>query len=75
MLRRELPSFLGARLFSLLVEEVGLWVMIDLCQLSEFDFTLIGFAFTGTDLSKLVMQVVVVILNYIFSKFIIFKTK
>ncbi|MBR5868921.1 MAG: GtrA family protein [Clostridia bacterium] len=75
VLRRELPSFLGARIFSLLVEEAGLWLMIDLCRLSEVDFPLMGFAFTGTDLSKLVMQVVVVVLNYIFSKFIIFKTR
>lgn len=75
VLRRELPSFLGARIFSLLVEEAGLWIMIDLCRLSEASFALFSLPFTGTDLSKLVMQVVVVVLNYIFSKFIIFRTK
>ncbi|MBE6999345.1 MAG: GtrA family protein [Ruminococcaceae bacterium] len=75
VLRRELPSFLGARVFSLVVEEIGLWVMIDLCRLSEVTFSPLGFSFTGTDLSKLVMQVVVVVLNYIFSKFFIFKSK
>lgn len=75
VLRRELPSFLGARVFSLVVEEIGLWVMIDLCRLSEVTFSPLGFSFTGTDLSKLVMQVVVVVLNYVFSKFIIFKTR
>lgn len=75
VLRRELPSFLGARIFSLVVEEIGLWIMIDLCRLSAVAFPLPGFSFTGTDLSKLVMQVVVVVLNYVFSKFIIFKTK
>ena len=74
VLRRELPSFLGARVFSLVVEEIGLWVMIDLCRLSEVTFSPLGFSFTGTDLSKLVMQVVVVVLNYVFSKFIIFKS-
>lgn len=57
---KEALSFLIARLFSLVVDMIIMIVMIDMLKL-------------GNILSKVVANVVVVIINYIFSKFIIFK--
>ena len=72
---REAAEFVGARLFSLGVEEAGLWLLIDLMALGKFSTEILGFNLTGGLIAKVILAVVVVILNYIFSKFIIFKTK
>jgi putative flippase GtrA len=58
----QLVSFVSARVFSLLMEEVGLFVLIDIMFANSF-------------VAKIIMQVVVVVSNYIFSKFIIFKKR
>lgn len=60
LLIRELAEFTGARLITELINFVIMWFMIDKKGLGEF-FT------------KVVASVIVIILNYIFSKFIIFK--
>ena len=75
VLRRELPSFVGARIFSFLLEEVGLFLTIDLLGFGAWSLTLPYLAFTvdGEDISKVFLQVVVLVLNYIFSKLVIFK--
>lgn len=72
---REIVSFFGARLFSLAVEEAGLWLMIDVGKMGLSEFRIIGMDIDGNMIAKLIMQVVVVILNYVFSKFIIFAKK
>ena len=59
-LKREITLFVSARLASLGIEELGLFILIGL----------IGW---GEILAKLVMQVVVIVLNYTFSKLVIFK--
>jgi len=56
----ELATFAGARVFSLLVEYVALFLLIDLLSVSEL-------------FSKVVVNVLVIIINYVFSKLIIFK--
>ena len=59
-LKREISLFVSARLASLLVEEIGLFVLIGMVIMGE-----IG--------GKLIMQAVVIVLNYFFSKLVIFK--
>ena len=59
-LKREITLFVSARLASLGIEELGLFILIGLIGWGEL-------------LAKLVMQVVVFVLNYIFSKLVIFK--
>ena len=59
-LKREITLFVSARLASLGIEELGLFILIGLIGWGEL-------------LAKLVMQVVVIVLNYIFSKLVIFK--
>lgn len=75
VLAKEVPEFFAARLFSLVVEEAGLWLFVDIMNFGEFSFTLLGFEITGQLIAKVILAVVVVILNYFFSKFIIFAKK
>lgn len=73
---KELFGFLGARLFSLGAEELGLWLMIDVLNMGEYQgFEILSFNIDGNFIAKVIMQIVVVILNYVFSKFIIFAKK
>lgn len=72
---KEIGGFLSARLFSLLVEEAGLLLFIEVFNFDRLSFELFGFEITGQLIIKLMLSVIVVILNYFFSKFIIFKKK
>lgn len=59
---REVTAFVGARLLSLVFDMGIMFVCVSLIGMNEF-------------LAKLIAQVVVVILNYIFSKLFIFRRK
>lgn len=72
---KEIAEFVGARLFSFLLEEGGLWLFVDIMNFDKFSFTLLGFTITGKLIAKVLLAVIVVILNYFFSKLIIFKKK
>ncbi len=68
---REIVSFYGARIFSLLVELALFWLWTDIILISnpEMNTTLYEYCV------KLIIQVIVIVLNYIFSKFFIFTKK
>ena len=68
---REIPAFIGARLFSFGLEELLLWISKDVLNASQY----VLFGIDGLMIAKLLIQVIVVILNYLFSKFFIFKKK
>lgn len=72
---KELIGFFGARIFSLVVEEAGLWLMIDIMHMGKISWDIFSFNLDGNMIAKIIMQVVVVILNYVFSKLVIFKHK
>ena len=72
VLLKEVPEFFAARVFSLCVEEGGLWLFVDKLGFDKFSFSLFGFEVTGKLIAKVLLAVIVVILNYFFSKFIIF---
>lgn len=57
---KEITSFFGGRIFTLLVEEVILLIFINLLC---FDSTIV----------KLVAQIIVIVLNYVISKLFVFK--
>lgn len=57
---REIVLFFGARLLSGAIETGSLFIMVDLAGLSD-------------KISKIIVAVVVVILNYVFSKLVVFK--
>ena len=70
---KEVAEFFSARVLSFLVEEAGLWLLIDALILGRFSYMLFGFEVTGNIIAKIILSVIVVILNYIFSKLWIFK--
>lgn len=72
VVKKEIPEFFFARAFSLLVEEGGLWLFVEIFEIDKFSFTILNFDVTGKLIAKIVLAVIVVVLNYFFSKFIIF---
>lgn len=59
---KELLAFYSARIFSLVIETILMYVFIEILHWNEF-------------IVKLAVQFVVIALNYIFSKFFVFKKK
>lgn len=59
---KEFTAFISARVFSLVVEMLGMFVMVSLLTWHEL-------------VAKLIVGVVVIIMNYVFSKLLIFKKK
>ncbi|MCQ2461924.1 MAG: GtrA family protein [Clostridia bacterium] len=82
VLKKEIPAFLGARILSFFIEEGGLWLFVDILGFDRYSLgvswlngeqTAGQLAVGGKMLSKLIIAVIVIILNYFFSKVIIFK--
>ena len=71
VLKREIPMFFGARIFSFLFTEAGLWLARDLLHAGDLSF----WKLDGLDLAKAFLSIVVVVLNYVFSKLLIFRKK
>ncbi len=72
---REAFEFFLARLFSLAVEELGLLAFVELLKFKYISLEIFGFGISGRTIAKVILAVVVVILNYVFSKFIVFAKK
>lgn len=70
---KELVSFFAARGFSFIIEEGGLFLLVDIVGFSDYTLQLFGFSISGTMISKMIVGVVVVVINYFFSKLVIFK--
>lgn len=58
----EFVKFVSARLLTMVVEVGGVWLMVDFLQMNDY-------------LSKFLIQFIVLALNYVFSKFLIFTKK
>lgn len=74
-LLKEIPLFFGARVFSFCVEEGGLIFLVDGLHFGDFSLTAFGFEISGQLIAKISISVIVVIINYVVSKFAIFKKK
>ena len=73
-LKREVPPFLGARIGSFLIEEAGLILCEDVWHLGEVTVFAVGeMKLSGVTVAKLALSVIVVVLNYVFCKFFVFK--
>ncbi|MBR5826501.1 MAG: GtrA family protein [Clostridia bacterium] len=72
ILLKEIPAFVSARVFSFVIEELGLYLLVDCLSMKAFSINVFGFEVYGSMIAKVVLAVVVVILNYVFSKFIVF---
>ena len=68
---RELVMFFAARIASFGVEELGLWISTDLIHVGRYTL----FGFSGLLIAKIFLLGVSSIMNYVFSKFVIFRKK
>lgn len=77
VLKREVPAFFAARIFSFGLEEFGLWLCKDVFHVGRYELALeFGsrrFSIGGIMIAKIVLSFAVVLLNYVFSKLFIFK--
>ena len=71
VLLREFFGFAGARVFSFLLEEAGLYFCMEVLHTEKF--VLLGIS--GLMIAKIVLSFIAVLLNYIFSKYLIFSGK
>ena len=70
---KELVEFTGARLFSFGVEEGGMLLFVSVLGFGRKSLEILGFTLSGQFLVKIALAVIVVIMNYFFSKFVIFR--
>ena len=75
VLKKEIPSFLGARIASYFVEQAGLWFFVEILSFDEKVFDFIIVKLSGKITAKLIIGVIVVVINYVLSKFLIFTKK
>ena len=75
VLKKEIPSFFGARIASYFIEQAGLWFFVEILRFDERVFDFIVVKLSGKIVAKLILGVLVVIINYVLSKFIIFAKK
>ena len=75
VLKKEIPSFLSARIASYFIEQGGLWLMMDVLLFKDKVFDFIVIRLSGLMTAKLVLAVVVVVVNYVLSKVLIFKSR
>lgn len=75
VMAKEISLFYSSRVMTLLIEEAGLWLLIDIIGLESMSFSLFGIEITGHLISKLLVGFVSVVVNYLFSKFITFSKK
>ena len=57
---KEFLSFVSCRILSLIIETIAMYLMVDIITIND-------------DISKIIAQFIVLVLNYIFSKFLTFK--
>lgn len=69
ILKLEIITFLSARIFSFLLEQVGLFLCINVFKIEDYSFLGIN----GIMISKVVLSFIAVIINYGLSKLFIFK--
>ena len=73
---KEIVLFVGARLFSLVLELIIMFIGMDLLSAGERTIILLDKTLPlGEFITKTVAQIVIIVSNYIFSKLVIFRKK
>lgn len=70
---KEFAEFVAARLFSFGFEEFGMFLLVMVLHFPDIYVRVFNFTIPGDFTAKFILSVFVVIFNYFFSKFIIFK--
>lgn len=74
LLLREGVEFAMARVFSLIVEELGLLLLLEIVGVGALELPF-GIVLSGELIVKVILAVIVLVMNYFFSKLVIFKKK
>ena len=72
---KEFMEFFAARIFSFALEEGGLFLFIRFLDFNEKSLEIFNVTVSGQMIAKVILAIIVVIMNYFFSKFIIFSKK
>lgn len=76
---RELPLFAGGRVVTLLIQLFLTWIMIDIAHLEASALLKWGAGLVGLDdgyiVVRAIVAVVVIVLNYVISKLLVFRKK
>ena len=72
---KEASSFFLSRVASFGIEEAGLFVLVDLVGMKDLAVDVFGITIGGQTIAKVIIGLVVVVINYFFSKFVIFRKK
>ena len=72
---KEFIEFFAARIFSFALEEGGLFLFIRFLDFNEKSLEIFNVTVSGQMIAKVILAIIVVIMNYFFSKFIIFSKK
>lgn len=75
VIAKEVSAFFGARVFSFIIEEAGLFALVDLAHFNEISINILSVEIGGQMIAKMIIGVIVVVLNYVFSKLVIFRKK
>ena len=73
VLKKEIPSFFGARIITYFIEQGGLWLSMEVFLFKEKVFDFIFFKLSGLMTAKIAVSVLVVVINYFLSKHVIFR--
>ena len=72
---KEIGIFFSSRIFTFGIEEGGMWLLVDALGFGEKSLDVVGIEIGGQMISKLIVGVVVVIINYLVCRFITFAKK
>lgn len=72
---REVVVFYLSRIMTLVMEEIGLWLLIEILNMERISFSIFSFVITGHLISKGIVGFVSIVINYLFSKFVTFAKK
>lgn len=73
---REITQYSSSRIMTFFIEEIGLWACEEVLYMRDVKIgVLFGVAIDGVMLGKFLLAVVVVIINYIICKLLVFKRK
>lgn len=72
---KESSYFLASRVFSFIIEESGLFILVDLVGMKDMTVSVFGVNISGDMIAKAIIGVIVIVINYILSKLIIFRKK
>lgn len=76
VLIKEGVPFVASRIFSFLIEEAGLFISEEIIEANKIViFTIKGVCVDGVTVTKLILSVFVIIINYLFCNFFVFKQK